>query len=53
MYGVQGELPAAYTTLLEKYPTFFFCKTLVDFDKARLHEVPLNLQTHAWIFIRI
>ena len=24
--------------LLEKYPTFFFCENLVDFNKARLPE---------------
>ena len=37
------------TTLLEKYPTFFFCVNLVEFNEARLHEATLNLRTHAWI----
>ena len=27
-----------YTTLLEKYPTFF-CENLADINEARLHEV--------------
>ena len=36
-----------YTALLEKYPTLFvFCKNLVDFNEASLHEVTLNLHTH-------
>jgi hypothetical protein len=33
--------------LLEKYPTLFFCKNLVDFNETRLHESTLNLHTHA------
>ena len=38
--------------LLEKYSSFFFffCKNLVDFNEAHLHEVTLILHTHAWIF---
>ena len=33
------------TTLVEKYPTLFFCKNLVDFNEPRLHEATLNLHT--------
>ena len=29
---------------------FFFCKNLVDFNEACMHEVTLNLYMHAWIF---
>ena len=39
-----------HTTLLEKYPTFFFLENLVDFNEAHLHEATLNLHTHTWIF---
>ena len=28
----------------------FFCKNLVDFNEARLHEATLNLHTHVWVF---
>ena len=36
-----------YSTLLEKYPTFFlFCENLVDFNEAHLHEVTLNPHMH-------
>ena len=34
-------------SLLEKYPTLFFCKNLVYFNEARLHEVTFNPNTHA------
>jgi hypothetical protein len=36
-------------SLLEKYPTFFyfFCKNLVDFNEAHLHETTLKLHMHA------
>jgi hypothetical protein len=34
------------TTLLEKYPTLFFCENQVDFNEARLNEA-MNLHTHA------
>jgi len=33
--------------LLEKYPTFFLCKHLMDYNLARLHEPTLNLNAHA------
>jgi len=29
--------------MLEKYPYFYFCENLVDFNEARLHEATLNL----------
>ena len=35
------------TTLLEKYPSFFFCGNLVDFNESRLHAATLNLHMHA------
>ena len=35
---------SSYTTLLEKYPTFF-CENLVDIDERRLHEATFNLFT--------
>ena len=34
------------TTLLERYPTLFFCENLEDFNEARLYEATLNLHTH-------
>ena len=37
-------------TLLEKYPNFFFCEKLVNFNGGRLHEATLNLHTHTWFF---
>jgi hypothetical protein len=37
----------SYSTLLEKYLTCFFGETLEDFNEAHLHEVTLNLHTHA------
>ena len=37
--------------VLEKYPTFFFCENLMDFNEAHLHEESLNLHTNMWIFI--
>ena len=36
-----------YTTLLEKYPIFFFFKNLMDLNEANLLEVTFNLHTHA------
>ena len=33
--------------LLEKYPTFFLCEHLMDYNLARLHEPTLNLSAHA------
>ena len=39
--------------MLGKYTTLFFGETLVDFNKPRLHEVTLNLHTHACIFSRL
>ena len=41
-----------YTTLLEKYPTFFF-ENLVDFNEVHLHEGKLNLNMHTLIFSRL
>ena len=35
-----------YTTLIEKYPTLFFCENLVDLNEVRLHEATLNLHMH-------
>ena len=32
--------------LLEKYPTFFLCEHLMDYNLARLHEPTLNLSAH-------
>ena len=39
-----------YTRSVKTVSNFFFCKNLVDFNKAHLHEATLNLHTHAWIF---
>ena len=39
-------------TTVRKVSDFFFCKNLVDFNEARLHEMTLNLHMHTWIFPR-
>ena len=36
-----------YITLLQEYPTLFFCEKLMDFNEARLHDATSNLHTHA------
>ena len=41
-----------YTTLLEKYPTFF-SKNLADFNEASLHEATLKLHKYAWTIFRL
>ena len=46
LFGTSGE-SSHIRGLLEKYPTLFFCENLVGFNEARLHEVTLNLHTHA------
>ena len=42
-----------YITLLEKYPTLFIFRKLVEFNETRLNKLTLNLQTYAWIFFRL
>ena len=32
---------------------FIFCKNLVDFNEARLHEATLKLHSHSRIFFRL
>ena len=32
--------------LLEKYQILLFCKHLVDFNEAGLHELTMNIHTH-------
>ena len=42
-----------YTSLLQKYPTFFLCENLVDFNEACLHDATLNLHRHGNFFFRL